>query len=306
MIENPYFIQGPALIGVSGGRTSGMLFWKILEAHNGSLPDNIRVSFANTGKEHKGTLEFVRKLEKYSGVKIHWVEFRVTPAQVEARKGLKEYLEKNDPTGRMVNSAGYEEVSFDTASRNGEPFSAMIALKNAIPNGQRPFCSAMLKIIPAQFLAGSWGWSLGTFIEPVGLRADEKPGRVAKARADANKFGRRTEYPLADAGIKKPMVRKFWDGMPFDLEIPAGFGNCDLCFKKGLAIREKVVRADPDCAPWWIKEEARRGYTFDGKTSVAKILTYVRKNAQLMSALKGELEDYDEEECGQACLREGE
>ena len=48
---NPYKINGPALISFSGGRTSGFMLWNILQAHNGKLPDDVYVTFANTGKE---------------------------------------------------------------------------------------------------------------------------------------------------------------------------------------------------------------------------------------------------------------
>ncbi len=34
---NPYLITGPAQIGISGGRTSGHMVYKILEAHGGTL-----------------------------------------------------------------------------------------------------------------------------------------------------------------------------------------------------------------------------------------------------------------------------
>ena len=46
---NPYLIHGPALISFSGGRTSGYMLKKILDAHSGLLPDDVHVTFANTG-----------------------------------------------------------------------------------------------------------------------------------------------------------------------------------------------------------------------------------------------------------------
>lgn len=56
---NPYFITGPALISFSGGRTSGYMLRHILDAHDGTLPDDVVVTFANTGKEREETLRFV-------------------------------------------------------------------------------------------------------------------------------------------------------------------------------------------------------------------------------------------------------
>jgi len=57
---NPYLIEGPAVISFSGGRTSGYMLKHILDAHGGTLPDDIIVSFQNTGKEMPETLDFVR------------------------------------------------------------------------------------------------------------------------------------------------------------------------------------------------------------------------------------------------------
>ena len=48
---NPYRINEPAAISFSGGRTSAFMLFKVLEAHDGQLPDDVVVTFANTGKE---------------------------------------------------------------------------------------------------------------------------------------------------------------------------------------------------------------------------------------------------------------
>ena len=57
---DPYFIKEPAAISFSGGRTSAYMLWRVLQAHGGTLPDHIKVVFANTGKEMPETLDFVR------------------------------------------------------------------------------------------------------------------------------------------------------------------------------------------------------------------------------------------------------
>lgn len=53
---NPYLIAGPALISFSGGRTSAYMLRMILDAHGGTLPDDVHVCFANTGKERFVTI----------------------------------------------------------------------------------------------------------------------------------------------------------------------------------------------------------------------------------------------------------
>lgn len=54
--SNPYLIEGPALISFSGGRTSAYMLHQIIQAHGGTLPDDVVVAFANTGKEREVTL----------------------------------------------------------------------------------------------------------------------------------------------------------------------------------------------------------------------------------------------------------
>ena len=48
---NPFQINEPTCISFSGGRTSAYMLYKVLEAHQMSLPDEAVVCFANTGKE---------------------------------------------------------------------------------------------------------------------------------------------------------------------------------------------------------------------------------------------------------------
>lgn len=56
---NPYLITEPTSISFSGGRTSGYMLYKILQANGGKLPDDAVVLFANTGKEDEATLKFI-------------------------------------------------------------------------------------------------------------------------------------------------------------------------------------------------------------------------------------------------------
>jgi predicted phosphoadenosine phosphosulfate sulfurtransferase len=47
---NPFKIIDQTCISFSGGRTSAYMLWRVLDAHNGKLPDDAVVCFANTGK----------------------------------------------------------------------------------------------------------------------------------------------------------------------------------------------------------------------------------------------------------------
>lgn len=84
---NPFRIEGPAVISFSGGRTSGLMLRRILDAHDGALPPDVFVVFANTGKERGETLDFVRDCAVHWDVRIRWVE----------RRGRR--WDAEDPTG---------------------------------------------------------------------------------------------------------------------------------------------------------------------------------------------------------------
>lgn len=71
MSENPFHIEGPALVSFSGGRTSAYMLRRILD--EGLQPD-VHVVFADTGKERAETYEFVRACAERWGVEIHWVQ----------------------------------------------------------------------------------------------------------------------------------------------------------------------------------------------------------------------------------------
>ena len=76
MTDDVYKVDGPALVSFSGGRTSGYMLFRILEAYGGSLPDDMHVVFANTGKERLETLDFVSECAQRWCVEIVWLEYR--------------------------------------------------------------------------------------------------------------------------------------------------------------------------------------------------------------------------------------
>ena len=55
-MSNPFQIEGPAVISFSGGRTSGLMLRRIMDA---GLGKDVHILFSNTGKEREETLQFV-------------------------------------------------------------------------------------------------------------------------------------------------------------------------------------------------------------------------------------------------------
>lgn len=232
--RSAWTVDGPTCVSFSGGRTSGLMLRKLLMANGGTLPADCHVVFANTGKEAHETLRFVRDCSDRWRVPIAWVEYR--------------------PDG-----AGWVQVDFATASRNGEPFEALIRKRNYLPNPVARFCTVELKILRAVDYMRSLGYSEHEVL--VGFRADE-PARIAKLRADPSGGTKGVERraPLADAGLTKWDVAAFWARSDFDLALPnvngtTTEGNCDLCFLKQSATVASLIAARPERAVWWAAQE---------------------------------------------------
>lgn len=239
MSKNPFLLDGPAVVSFSGGRTSAYMLWRILQAHGGELPDDVLVVFANTGKEMPQTLDFVHDCSERWDVPITWVE----------------YADHDEVAQR------WRVVTYETASRNGEPFAALIRRKEMLPNVVARFCTADLKIRAMhRMLKETRGWTEWT--EAVGLRADEMH-RVHRIK-NSNEGKRDVVCPLAAAMITKREVSEFWSRQNFDLRLQnvngrTPHGNCDLCFLKPIATVRAIMRDIPGSSDWWVKQEGIAG-----------------------------------------------
>ncbi len=229
---SPFTFDRRACVSFSGGRTSGLMLARIVKAHGGALPPDVVPVFANTGDEHEGTLEFVAACASRWSVPIRWIEYQ-------------------------PEKPGWREVTFDTASRRGEPFDALISKRKYLPNPVTRFCTAEMKAKPIAAFMRSTGEEDWTTV--IGMRADE-PRRVAKMRARAA-AGEDIALPLADAGVSRADVLAFWSSQPFDLQIPAGAGNCVGCFMKGVSQLVNVFSDTPRAVDRWIARERLIGAT---------------------------------------------
>ncbi|MFZ2306820.1 MAG: Nin-like protein [Rhodoferax sp.] len=234
---NPFKLTGPTCLSFSGGRTSAYMLFLVLA--NNTVEDIARwliVLFENTGKEDEATLRFVRDCSTRWGVLVIWLEYRL--------------------------GSEFEIVNFETASRNGEPFDAVIQQRGYIlPNVRSAYCSSELKVRTGHRYLRSIGWTEWDTL--MGIRADECV-RVSKFRKNTSPEtpAEEVHMPLAMAGITKWDVKAFWEAQPFDLDLvnvngETPEGNCDLCFKKKGARVMSLVRQKPVRAVWWAKQEKR-------------------------------------------------
>jgi 3'-phosphoadenosine 5'-phosphosulfate sulfotransferase (PAPS reductase)/FAD synthetase len=246
------------------------MLWRVLQSNNG-LPDQAKAIFCNTGKEDEATLRFIHDCSVNWGIPITWLEYRV--AEVP-----------------------FEVVNFDTASRNGEPFSALIKKKNYLPNPVARFCTVDLKILTLERYIKSVGWA--EYENMIGIRADE-PRRVAKIRANPSdgRKGVSRFMPLAQVGVQKEDISQFWKSHGFDLGLPniggvTYHGNCDLCFLKGASQLMSLIAEKPERAVWWAAQEGTisNAHIKDGglfrkdRPSYAQMLKYSEQQDDMFAA----------------------
>ena len=230
----------PTLISFSGGRTSGYLLFKILQQYKGVLPDDVHIVFANTGKEMPETLDFINDCAKNWNVKVRWLELDI---------------QEERPIYRT------KEVTYETASRNGGPFEALINRKKMLPNPVARLCTMELKIGVMNRFMRSHGYK--RWANVIGLRYDE-PKRVVKSKKqnESGKNKYESLVPLFDNKVMVKDVGDFWANNDFDLKLPNHngktlAGNCDLCYLKGTRTLIKIIQEKPELADWWIEQERK-------------------------------------------------
>ena len=241
--RSPFKIDGPTSLRFSGGRTSGLMLKRTLEANNAEdLHRWLFISFNNTGKEEEATLRFVDDCDRHfckpMGLHVTWLEYRAGPS--------------------------FAVVDYCSASRDGEPYRALLEQRigegtAGLPNVVNRYCSSELKTRTTHRYLRSIGWT--EWDSFVGYRADE-PRRYMKLRGNPHPEvkAETVSAPLVPAGVAKADVGTFWRAQPFDLGLPnvngvTYHGNCDLCFLKHPTVVRGLVAERPSRAIWWIAQE---------------------------------------------------
>ena len=258
---NPYLIETPFSVSFSGGRTSGYMLRKILDAYGGELPKDGHVLFGNTGNEMEETLAFIHEVET-KWCPVTWLEWQ-----------------KDMPKFKLVN--------YTSASRKGEPFAALIESRNYIPNPVARFCTSDLKVKSFSRYMRTLGYD--EWNTCLGLRADERR-RVSRIKGDTRRDN--VLCPLNTANVVKEDVISWWSTQEFDLRLPdndQSFGNCDMCFLKARWMIERVMIANPERAQWWIDQEAKIGATFrSDRPSYKEMFIQITTQGRLFDAPKDE------------------
>jgi hypothetical protein len=199
----------------SGGRTSAYMSI-MLQKHFRETFD-ICYTFANTGAEHPDTLRFVHEIDQRYDLGVVWLEAMV-----------------NEGAG---NGTTHRVVSYETASRNGEPYEAMCR-KYGLPNQTFKACTRELKQRPMGSYMRSIGWV--DHVVAIGIRTDETR-RVSPTATE-----QRIIYPLVHwFPTDKQDVLSFFEGEPWDLQIAEHQGNCITCFKKSARKLALLYQENP-------------------------------------------------------------
>lgn len=203
-------------ISFSGGRTSAVMTKLLLEKHRDEYSE-VKVTFCNTGQEHEATLQFVRDCDDHFGFNTVWLEAVVNPVH---GKGIRHRI-----------------VDFETASRDGEPFEAVIK-KYGIPNPALPQCTERLKVEVMLDYFRQWGQPGKAYKSAIGIRVDE---------ADRMNLSGKYIYPLVAQRWTKRMVNDEVASWPFDLGIPNdAHGNCVWCWKKSFRKLYTLAISNPE------------------------------------------------------------
>lgn len=202
------------VINFSGGKTSACMTIMLYQ------PGDI-VLFCDTGREHPGTYDFIKRFEINEHIPITKISF---PGKI-----------------------------FDWAIHNQQhPFQDMLKKKDykRIPNRMMRSCTEELKVNTAKRYLKSIG--VIRFTNFIGFRFDE-PLRVNRHIEKFKKVI--TSFPLYEMKITKQIINDFWAQKGYTLEIPSILGNCDLCFMKGKNVIISILRNNPELADKWINDE---------------------------------------------------
>jgi len=254
-------------VSTSGGRSSMFMARLIQTGESFQREYEPLYLFCNTGKERSETLDFLKEAQERWSIPIVWLE-----AVVHSDKGA---------------ATTHRVVSYESASRRGEPFDAVIE-KYGVPNRSYRHCTRELK----QHVMASYLKSLGykSWTSAIGFRFDE-PHRMS----GQTKWGPAI-YPLYDLCMRRQAIRLWWNEQPFDLGIEDYQGNCDLCFAKNLSKKVKIAQENPELLKWWQDKEKQSDRPFDIRECVSM--------EELEQMAKGSLEMPSHEQQEFSCMCE--
>ena len=143
----------PHIMKFSGGKTSGMLLFVLLDAGLLKAERGDVVVFNNTSAEHPKTYDFVSQCkkvveEKYK-IPFFWVEYQTYE---DARRGNYTRL----PSFKLVNQNPMSEENPNGYHWRGEVFEEMLSQEGYVPTYFQRTCTQNLKLKTTRMFLGEW------------------------------------------------------------------------------------------------------------------------------------------------------
>ena len=143
----------PHVVKFSGGRSSGLMLFTLLES---GLLDSDRgdvIVFNNTSAEHPATYEFARHckqvVEERYQIPFLWIEFQTYE---DASDG--EWVRM--PSYRLVQPEPWSNANPDGYHWKGQVFEELLSWKTYVPNQFRRICTATLKLQTTRAFLEDW------------------------------------------------------------------------------------------------------------------------------------------------------
>jgi len=262
-------------VSISGGRTSAYMAIELWLNYSDRF--DLKFIYANTGLEHEETLLFLDRIDRKYKLNIVWLEAVINP---EVQKGTKHKI-----------------IDFKSASRNGEPFEAMIE-KYGIPNQSYPHCTRELKIQPMESYIKDIGWEKE--FRAIGIRIDE----MNRCRDDAAEA--KILYPLIDFfQMDKIDILDWFEDKDWDLNLHDYKGNCVTCWKKSDPKIFRIIRDEPERMTFFDDMEVKHGLSGHNEDGTKRVFFRGNRTAKDMIATCNSMPEFDfnhdrcaNEECG--------
>ena len=142
----------PHVVKFSGGRSSGMLLFALLENRLLDPDRGDVIVFNNTASEHPGTYRFARDCKQASnryGVPFFWVEFQTYE---DSRNGEWTRL----PSYRLVNDKPKSAENRDGFHWRGEVFEELLSWSGYVPNQFSRICTKNMKLEVTRMFLKDW------------------------------------------------------------------------------------------------------------------------------------------------------
>jgi 3'-phosphoadenosine 5'-phosphosulfate sulfotransferase (PAPS reductase)/FAD synthetase len=200
---------------VSGGKDSTATLLVAIERE----ADNLSGVFCDTGNEHPATYDYVRYLERETGIRIKWIKQDFTDWWWRRRDYVRDKWPEKGVPAEVVARA----IAFYEQGPTGNPFLDLCIIKNRFPSRKAQFCTQYLKTEPATEYSLELMADGSSLVSWQGIRADESPNRAAQPEHEDRGGGYSIYRPIHKWNVQ----------MVFDIHRRHGIDPSPL-YKKGM------------------------------------------------------------------------